>query len=1072
MSNTSNSIEYPHFISSKPHGKDMYEGKSQERLMKAIANHIHSTDKSMNKYQVPRIIGLEGTWGAGKSNVIKQLITELNDDYYIFEYDAWGHQEDLQRRSFLETLTTELIKKRILIGNISDSINNKVSWNEKLNNLLAKKVTSTHKSIPKFNKGALYTAIALSLTPISSFVAERLEAQCIIKNIALLSFLAFSPIIVGILLWLILMRKNKDMRRIEYLLQISKDQISETTNYETINEDEPTVAKFKKWMQDISDFLINRRKLIIVFDNMDRLPAEKVKELWSSIHTFFSEDGFDNIWTIIPFDEKHLSCAFGENETEDKKKIELTKYFIEKTFPVVFRVAPPVITDSKKIFNDLFEDAFGNIEINNQHEINRIFRVEYPNATIRDMIVFINQLVSLKSEWDDDIGIFDMAIFALRREAILENPVKEILSGEYLGNNLSMIIKNDTRFQRNIAALVYGVSPEKAEQIPLSRYIENCLKEEAGYDINQYSSDVHFIVLLDDAIRNADVIQDDSIINVLSLLDTTKFDDNNKSMVKILWNFIADKKMKIPIKKQEFDETFQKLLPAIDRSYQENIIRYFCDEVQYFEKFKGNEYYLSLNLLEEFLLKNKINIPIKLNNLEKSPEIFIDYAWEAEGNYLKYKLIVSPEALDNYFVSLMPEKLASTRLVILEYIDTQKTYALKNFAVSIETAITNNQINEKNIGDALFAYKNVCHKKPLPIQLNDSQRQALWNSLSANKNIKGYYDLAAMQISKGVNISNKLDNNELVAIAECMDYYSDYGKLLIYSLSVNIPSLNQILKYMTEHELGYTLSFDEILPQFSAIIGKINVPASVFLKQLNDWENNKGNITKDNIQTLIPSGEFFKYSVETKNDLTDHINKTMVEAISSVDKDAFYQQRINTENDYWFIVIKYLIGTEFMPLLPENLTSFGVKILDAIASGEFTTLPASDNVLQKIIDRLEKRKTAARIKDIRDKFCKGDYNITPQLFVYFESWFAEQGDLKGENADRVAHCIIQPVINDDKCLDLMLSKQDYYSEIIINADDDATELKEMIRLKLKETTDERLILFSEKIGVTSDKENS
>ena len=33
----------------------------------------------------------------GKSNVVKMLERELSDDYYFFEYDAWGHQEDLQR---------------------------------------------------------------------------------------------------------------------------------------------------------------------------------------------------------------------------------------------------------------------------------------------------------------------------------------------------------------------------------------------------------------------------------------------------------------------------------------------------------------------------------------------------------------------------------------------------------------------------------------------------------------------------------------------------------------------------------------------------------------------------------------------------------------------------------------------------------------------------------------------------------------------------------------------------------------------------------------------------------------
>lgn len=84
-------------------------------------------------------------------------------------------------------------------------------------------------------------------------------------------------------------------------MAIYKDKIENDICYETLSEDEPTVTEFKTWMQDISNFIeANDKKNSCYFDNMDRLPADKVKELWSSIHTFFSEDGFPNIWTIIP----------------------------------------------------------------------------------------------------------------------------------------------------------------------------------------------------------------------------------------------------------------------------------------------------------------------------------------------------------------------------------------------------------------------------------------------------------------------------------------------------------------------------------------------------------------------------------------------------------------------------------------------------------------------------------------------------------------------------------------------------------------------------------------------------
>jgi len=492
-------IIYPRFIHNKPSGIDKLEGASQERLTTAIANHIVNVDDNL-----PHIIGLEGGWGVGKSNTVKLLMKKLEKDYYTFEYDAWGHQEELQRRSFLETLTRELIDAKILEGDTDVLINGeiqKLTWEGKLRNLLAKNVTRINKTIPKFNAGALWTAIALSLTPITVFIAERLESAQVVNNILCLILIAFLPIIIGLSLWLIFMYENKDMRNLGYLLKISNEENVETQNYETINEDEPTATKFKAWMQSVSDSIEvnNKKKLIIVFDNMDRLPADKVKELWSSIHTFFADGSFKNIWVLIPFDKKHLSCAFGNDNNDETK--ELTQHFISKTFPVVYRVAPPVVTDLKEIFNSFFIDAFSNTEIEKQETVNRIFRLEKPNATVREIILFINQLVALKGIWDTEIDILYMAIFSLQKDKILKDPINQILSGEYLTDKTTKFFTNEDTLQKNISALVYGVSIEHAEQIPIKKYISGCLNEEDGYDINAYSNHKHFVSILEDTIK-------------------------------------------------------------------------------------------------------------------------------------------------------------------------------------------------------------------------------------------------------------------------------------------------------------------------------------------------------------------------------------------------------------------------------------------------------------------------------------------------------------------------------------------------------------------------------------------
>ncbi len=61
-----------------------------------------------------RSIGISGKWGAGKSTVLSLLRTELqqlpNHDMWVF--DAWAHEGDPLRRTFLESLISFLSKKK------------------------------------------------------------------------------------------------------------------------------------------------------------------------------------------------------------------------------------------------------------------------------------------------------------------------------------------------------------------------------------------------------------------------------------------------------------------------------------------------------------------------------------------------------------------------------------------------------------------------------------------------------------------------------------------------------------------------------------------------------------------------------------------------------------------------------------------------------------------------------------------------------------------------------------------------------------------------------------------------
>lgn len=1067
--------KHPQFISNLPCGEDYTEGKSQERLAVAIAEHIISTD-SKNEDQIPRIIGLKGEWGTGKSNVIKILdkpneelqkahnvLKQIKDGYHIFEYDAWGHQEDLQRRSFLETLTKDLISEEILYG--ETTIETKkgdlktVTWEEKLKYLLATKREFETETKPKLNDCFVLAVLVTIFTPICAIIAN---VDCISEIWWLSILITIIPILgaIGFLLW----KKHKDKWSIKNVFQeivsIYSGKIQNDVSSEIVSEDEPSVSDFKKWMEDISNHIGEpNKKLIVVYDNMDRLPADKVKELWSSIHTFFAENGFKNIWVIIPFDEKHLSCAFGE----DEEKEQLTKHFISKTFPVVYSVTPPVITDYQKLFNDLYSQAFGETEEKDKETIYRILRLEKPDATIRVMIEFINSLVALKQIWKEDIDLLYCAVFKLKEDKITNGAVGQILSGEYLGDYLKNIIPNNEALQTNIAALVYGVPKKLAEQIPMIKYIDSCF-EDSSNDINRYSQSSKFVDILQKNIQDADKVQTDNIIKSLSKLNVDSLSTTDKKKMSILWDELTKRKEEQKLSQQEFDDSYQALLLYVNDK--DALIAKLCKRLQFFEKegnvdFRGADYYNALRGVQDFISDNNfgINITQHLTEIKKDPKIFVDYVQTAKEDYKTFKLTTDNSKLNNYFFD---KKERIEALSVLEYLKDDQQYNFDALKQKIETVIPTDQLTAVNFKPILDAYKLISDEKPLQIQLTTNQRTQIWNHFASQTDSNEYLEISAIQLAKNVNIGRDLTDQQIEYIAKQIDYYGNYGDLLVNS---NNQNLYKVLKYMTENKLGYILSLDKVLPQFYNIKSKINVTEEILLTQLDGWSDQKKVITKDNIHSIVPK-DLYQFTKETTNDLTKHINETAIDALSLVDKNTLLNQlnQPDQPNNYWYKVIDNLIDTEFCKPLPENIFNIGIGYLKEVASNG--TIPQENSVRARIIERLDKRKTGATIEEIRNLFCNSQSSITTQKFRYLENWLRQQGKLKSR-ASEVVHLIVDPIINDNECLKLLADNAGFYKELFDVAGDEATPTKQKIEKAINSGNANEIILeFGQLIGVT------
>ena len=217
-------------------------------------------------------------------------------------------------------------------------------------------------------------------------------------------------------------------------------------------------------MNDINSDL-KENKLVLVFDNFDRLPKDKILQLWSSIHVFFSENKYENIKVIIPFDREHIRNAFIDlNSKEEKEEFgnSYSEDYINKTFDVVYRVAPPILTDWKGFFEEKWKQCFGeDYNVNEFTRTRQVYELLNNKITPREIIVLINEIASLKVLHNFIIPANYLALFVINKPIILKNPIPEITNPTYL-KGLEFIYKNDENLPKYITSIVYQLEPENS----------------------------------------------------------------------------------------------------------------------------------------------------------------------------------------------------------------------------------------------------------------------------------------------------------------------------------------------------------------------------------------------------------------------------------------------------------------------------------------------------------------------------------------------------------------------------------------------------------------------------------
>ena len=637
-----NNEQYPRFIPDKPTGDDVFEGQSQTNLANNICEYIRSNDSasSRGREQMPRIIGLEGKWGSGKSNVVEKIKKDLEGEgYYTFTYDAWGHQEDLQRRSILETLTNALIEDKVLEGKVKIKMRNgeskEAEWKDQLSLLLSNKTTTIIKSQPQLSGSAIWGISLVGLFVISTTImGHMIDVTDALLSRCWIIFIDILPIIIGglVIIWYCITGNWKNVFTL--LTQKEDNKVDE----QFTSSEEPSVMEFKNWMHAISSHLgkaKGNKKVIIVFDNMDRLPSEKVMQLWSVIYTFFAGSDFENIWTIIPYDHKHLCEAIYEsNKNEFKDKF---KRFINKTFPVVYTVPQPVITDYNKLFNKYFEDAFGTEEHDQKH-ICQVFMLFHVNPNPRTVISFVNELVAMRLQWPaTECRLQNIALFVLKKDGLLygNNSLEENLLSDALFKDVSSFYPDQESVRTQLCQFAYGLHDKSlAGELPLIRLLSAAVK--SGDSLARFVEQPHFISVLENIFAKEVTIESlGNAVKSLSALDINSLSKDDKERIQKKWDMLANLRSEASCDRMQFDDAVGTIIyHATERRVKDMCISY-VNAIQTCEIGKGSEYFFVLNKLKTCLDDSGKDVKFEdvIKPIKLEPKHFVEFVVAAGKEY-------------------------------------------------------------------------------------------------------------------------------------------------------------------------------------------------------------------------------------------------------------------------------------------------------------------------------------------------------------------------------------------------------------------------------------------------------
>lgn len=533
-------------ILNEPCGVDAFfrgggKGSAQvvaDRISEQLRNpsQLKRTDGSDSGYPVS-IIGLNGCWGCGKSNVmelVKQNFSGSKDqaNFVFFEYDLWGHRLDLTRKMFLEELIDFLCDEKNDID---------AEFKEDVKRLTGKTVEREH--VDMLSVPAIICVLGFLSLPFLQLAADLFKERFAgaFHWVALVVAFAFWGCLV-----LDLSRRRTLKDAFSRVMSLARGVSPSSIDFE--HEIEPSIGKFTKFISDIVGKLDQKKKsLVVILDNMDRLLPEEVVKCLAAIHILFAEKREKrphNLKVIVPYDAVKAGSVFAKLMNMD---VDDAHDYFQRTFDVIYGVSPQFGSRWEVFFDKCYEivsmgDAVAELQKDTVRQtIDLLVPVE--KRSPRKLIAILNEISEVWNTMrkvSGEIGLRDVALFVCawpkfdrdipykdmkpciwKEEGTKDSvivPMADrvsiddlIVSGAFIPN--SSYVENNYARNNNakiaIASLVYQV--EDSSELMLPFFVLKAMEEGDSFDLQKYFGQQGFDYAYRYALGKVDIMHLDKV---------------------------------------------------------------------------------------------------------------------------------------------------------------------------------------------------------------------------------------------------------------------------------------------------------------------------------------------------------------------------------------------------------------------------------------------------------------------------------------------------------------------------------------------------------------------------------